>query len=558
MKFNLVVAGSAGQGMNTISDLLEVILKRNGLYLFSNKDYMSRVRGGHNFINIRFSNTPLYSHYPDIDLIVAMDETSILNHKSNLLDNGYILCDSSIAKDESKYLSFNFKEIAKELKNPKVISGIMLGSIVKILNLNKNVAINVIKEKLSKNLIEINLIAFEKGFELAKALYDFNIPDSPLDKRILINGNEAIALGALAAGLDFYSAYPMTPSTSIMTYVAKKQKQAKVVVEQAEDEIAAINMALGASYAGARSMTASSGGGFSLMVESLGLVGITETPLVVADVQRPSPATGLPTRTEQSDLSFVVSASHGEIPRLILSVRNQEDAFYQTIKALNLADKYQILVILLNDQYLADANASIDEYDFSKVEINRYLSKPNNDEKYLRYKLTESGISPRIIPGQFEGQTVLVDSDEHNEEGHITESSQMRIDMMNKRMKKMNLLQEEVQEPDYFGSKNPKYVLVGWGSTWGSLKEAVEDLNLEGIDVCGLSFGDLYPLPQKTLNDLSNKGCKFINVEQNYTGQLAKLIRQETGLKFDHSILKFDGRQINPKEIKNQFKSEVL
>lgn len=213
---------------------------------------------------------------------------------------------------------------------------------------------------------------------------------------------------------------------------------------------------------------------------------------------------------------------------------------------------------MLNDQYLADANASIDEYDFSKVEINRYLSKPNNDEKYLRYKLTESGISPRIIPGQFEGQTVLVDSDEHNEEGHITESSQMRIDMMNKRMKKMNLLQEEVQEPDYFGSKNPKYVLVGWGSTWGSLKEAVEDLNLEGIDVCGLSFGDLYPLPQKTLNDLSNKGCKFINVEQNYTGQLAKLIRQETGLKFDHSILKFDGRQINPKEIKNQFKSEVL
>ena len=356
----------------------------------------------------------------------------------------------------------------------------------------------------------------------------------------------------------------MTPSTSVMTYLSKKSKEAGIAVEQAEDEIAAIIMALGASYAGARAMTGTSGGGFSLMVESLGLAAITEVPLVIVDSQRPAPATGLPTRTEQSDLSFILTASHGEGPRMILAVRNPKDAFYQTARALNIADKYQIPVIILTDQYLADATRTIEPFDFRKITIERHIASKEDiegeleDGVYKRYKLTESGISKRIIPGGVEGQIVLVDSDEHDEYGHITESSKVRIAMMKKRMGKLDLLKQEVLEPEYFGVETPETLLVGWGSTYGPIKEAISMLKDEGASVGALIFGDIYPLPEKHLIKYAETAKKIVNVEQNYTGQLAKLIRQETGIKMDKSILKYDGRQISGYEIYNQLKSEVI
>ncbi|TDT61118.1 2-oxoacid:acceptor oxidoreductase subunit alpha [Fonticella tunisiensis] len=559
MKYNILIGGQAGQGMDTISDVLEKHLKSRGLFVFSNKDYMSRVRGGHNFIQIRFGDEPVYSHYPELDLIIALDKNTIEFHRDRLKASGSIIADELIAYQNERVISLPITKATKEIGFYKAFGMVAAGAALKYFNISLEGVEKVLPKKFSDEIKTKNLDAIKKGYELLESR--LSLSEGCTSNNILINGNTAIALGALAGGLSFYSAYPMTPATSIMTYLSKKQVEAGIVVEQVEDEISAINMAIGASYAGARAMTGSSGGGFSLMVEALGLAGITETPLVVVNSQRPGPATGLPTRTEQSDLSFMLTASHGEFPRMVIALRNPEDAFYQTFRALNLADKYQTVVMILTDQYLADYRMTIPKFKLDGLKIERYISGEEvleEGEEYRRYKLTGNGISPRLIPGKVEGQIVLVDSDEHTEYSHITESAEVRNAMMEKRMKKLELMKEDIIEPEYFGVEKPEVVLIGWGSTYGPLKEAVEMLNNEGYRVGALSFGDIYPLPQKLLRKYAEEAKVLVNVEQNYTGQLAKLIMQETGIKMDKSILKYDGRQIDPKEIYNRVISEVL
>lgn len=562
MDYNLLIGGSAGQGIDTLGFLLEKALQRNHYYIFSNKDYMSRIRGGHNFIQIRFGTEALYSHKDALDFIVAFDETTLKEHRGRLKSSGSIFLDESLREkilDLSDNMVFlPMKEVAKNLGNPRVINTLFFGSLVKVLDLDTDIAEELLKEVFKKEILEINQKALETGFGLDVSDIGVEKPRD-IQKRILINSNQGIALGAMAAGLTFYSAYPMTPSTSIMNFLAENQKQAGILVEQAEDEIAAINMALGASFAGVRSMTGTSGGGFSLMTESLGLAGMTETPLVVVNVQRPGPATGFPTRTEQSDLSFILTASHGEIPRMVTVIRNAEEAFYKTARAFDLAEKYQILVILMNDQYLADANQTIEPYDFSKVSIDRHIECGSNLNAglYNRYELNQSHISPRILPGFIPGKIVLADSDEHNEHGNITESAEIRVSMMNKRMGKLQLLESELDEPICLGDESPEILLIGWGSTFGTMKEAVEILKREYSSIGALSFGDVWPLPKKRLEQMANNAKRIINIEQNYTGQLAKLIRQETGIQCTDSILKYDGRQLSLEELVSRVK-EVL
>ena len=562
MDYNLLIGGSAGQGIDTLVTLLEKVLQRSSYYLFSNKDYMSRVRGGHNFSQIRFGTKTVHGHKNALDVIVAFDEKTVTEHLPRLKKGGKVVLDHSLKEDvkipEGQSIYLPLKEGAKDLGNPKVFSVVLLGALINALDLDLKIGKKVIENTFEDKILEVNHKALIKGFEMDLESWNLEKPENT-DQRIKINSNQGIALGALAAGVTLYSAYPMTPSTSIMDFLAANQKKAKIVVEQAEDEIAAINMAIGASYAGIRAMTGTSGGGFSLMTEALGLAAITETPLVVANVQRPGPATGFPTRTEQSDLSFILTASHGEIPRMVTSIRTGEEAFYKTANAFNLSEKYQTLVILLNDQYLADANQTIKPYDFSKVSIERHIAEEKDlpEGDYQRYRFTEEGISPRIIPGKIPGKTLLADSDEHNENGNITESAEMRIKMMDKRMKKLKALEKEVEEPWFMGTDNPEILLVGWGSTYGTLRETVEILQEEGHSIGALSFGDVYPLPKKTLEEKTKGAKKVINVEQNYTGQLAKLIRQETGITFDHSILKYDGRQIALEELIESVK-EVL
>lgn len=557
LKFNILIGGSAGQGIDTVGLILEKILQRTGYHVFSNKDYMSRVRGGNNFVQIRFSSQEVVSHCNEIDAMIALNDEVVNFHMNNLKEDGIIIGDKSINCNDYRFTPYPLEEIAEKVNNKKAFNIVALGSVMKSFDLDTSNVESILKE-IFKDKYESNLKAFTEGYNLTKPFK--NIEKGNVKDTILINGNQAVGLGAIAGGVSFYSAYPMTPSTGVINYLAQKSKETNIIYEQAEDEIAAINMALGASYAGLRSMTGSSGGGLSLMTESLGLVGMMETPLVVINVQRPGPATGLPTRTEQSDLNFMVSASHGEIPRMIISLKNPEDAFYQTIRALNLADKYQILVILISDQFLADSNRTLKPFDFSKVKVERHLATSDDiqDDIYKRYKLTQSGISPRLIPGQLKDQVVITDSDEHDEYGHITESAEVRTAMMQKRMKKIDLLKQDLIEPSYYGEEKIDHLLIAWGSTEGVVIEALEMLDNEGIKAGALIFGDVYPLPTTELLKHTKNAQNIINIEQNYTGQLAKLIRQETGIKCSHNILKYDGRQITAQEIVNKLKEEVL
>lgn len=554
MKQNILIGGAAGQGMDTLSYLFEKLLQRSGLYVFSNKDYMSRIRGGHNFIQVRFGSDRMTGHDYTLDLIVALNDETVAAHQQRLNQEGIIFGDESLKAASDQWRPLPLKRLATEAGNPKTLTVVALGVLAKFYDLEIAVAHEVLKERF-RSLAEVNIRAFDLGYQCVSS--ERPTPNRPAKNQILISGNEAIALGAIAGGLSFYAAYPMTPSTSVMDYLSEKQNEAKLIVEQAEDEIAGINMALGASFTGVRAMTGSSGGGLSLMTESLGLAGIMETPLVVVNVQRPGPATGLPTRTEQSDLSFLLTASHGEIPRMIIAVRNPEDAFYQTARALNIADQYQMLVILMNDQYLADYQMTVDAFDFNAIKINRGLANPEDysvDRPYRRYELTENGISPRLLPGQAKGQIVITDSDEHDAHGHITELADVRIAMMDKRMKRLELLKEEViQEPAVYGSETAEVVFVAWGSVEGPVREAVEILEEAGIKAGALVFGDVYPLPEKRITSAKERGALLIGVEQNYTGQLAKLIRQETGIAMNHQFLKYDGRQIAAADIVKRF-----
>lgn len=557
MEYNILIGGSAGQGLDTLSDFLERSIKKFGFYVFSNKDYMSRVRGGHNFIQIRFGENEIYSHKNELDLILALDENTISYHKDRLKDDGIIISDKSIKNEYKKNIKLPLIETAKGLSLSKAFTSVAAGVILKYFSIDLENIDKYFSSKLSEDVRNKNIQAVKLGYDLIESKHKMQGND--LSDHILINGNNAIALGAIAGGLDFYSAYPMTPATSIMTYLAKKQVETGMVVDQAEDEIAAINFAIGASYAGARAMTGSSGGGVSLMVEAFGLAGITETPIVIVDSQRPGPATGLPTRTEQSDLSFLLTASQGEFPRILISVRNAEDAFYKTVKALNLADKYQTVVILLTDQYLADSNITIPKYNLNNIEIERYISNGEElkeDEEYKRYKVTQSGISPRMIPGNSKNQVVLVDSDEHTEESHITEEAEVRNAQMEKRMKKLELIKKDIEEPEFIGKEDLEILLLGFGSTYGALKDAVEELNNQGEKVGALSFGDIYPLPKEGLRKYAKQAKKIINVEQNFTGQLGKLITQETGILMNYSILKYDGRQICGNDIVARLRKE--
>ncbi len=559
MNFNLLIGGAAGQGMETLSHTLSKILQRRGYHLFTLQDYMSRVRGGHNFFQLRFSENPVKSHRDDLDGIIALNQETLDLHISRLNKDGFIIADNDVQSDDPRLITLPAKNLAKEVGNPKVQSSVILGTLLKLYGMDNTHLAEILSAKFDIKVIEQNIEAFQRGFAMVDSR--FEEPELHKEDNLLIQANDAIALGALAGGLKFYSAYPMTPATSIMSYLVRKSVPAKVVVEQAEDEIAAINMAIGASYAGVRSMTGTSGGGYSLMVEALGMAGIAETPLVIAEIQRPGPATGLPTRTEQSDLKFVINSSHGEFPRMVIALRNPEDAFYQTARAFNLADKYQIPVILLGDQYMADAVRTVKPFDLNKIENNRYLANEDDykdGKTYQRYAITEDGVSPRLIPGKVPGTMVNSDSDEHDEDGNITEASDVRISMVEKRDRKFQRLKEEVIEPELLGEEDMEILLLGWGSLHSPLSEAVDLLNQEGGRKFGcLVFGDIWPMPEKLLQEKAKSAHVLINVEQNFTGQLAALISEVTGIRVDHSVLKYDGRPLSAVEIKNKV-MEVL
>ncbi|WP_409228157.1 2-oxoacid:acceptor oxidoreductase subunit alpha [Gudongella sp. SC589] len=554
MNYSILIGGAAGQGMDTLAQLLTKSLKRYGYFVFKHSDYMSRVRGGHNFIQIRFSDRQVYTYEEKVDIIYALNQETIELHLGRLKKDGIVLADRALSDDEGLLL-LELEETAKEAGNSRAMTSVGMGAIIRLLGLKPEEALKVIETTLKDSIVEVNKEAFSKGYEMVEPRFKVEQLE---EGRILIDGNTAVALGAAAAGCRYYCGYPMTPSTTVLSNMEKWSQELGIFTEQVEDEIAALNMALGASYAGVRAMTGSSGGGIALMSEALSLAGIIETPIVIINVQRPGPATGLPTRTEQADLRFAIHSGHGEFPRMVISLRSAEDAFYQTARAFNLTEKYQIPVILLSDQYLADGEITVEPFDFSSIDIERNLHEGELPEgRYKRYLLTDTGISPRIIPGKIEGKVILLDSDEHDEYGNITESASVRKSMVDKRSKKGELLEGEIQEPWIIGEEQPDNLLVCWGSLFGPVKEAVQLLQEEGFSVGALAYGDIYPFPTKLLKKGASSAKKIIDIENNSMAQLDGLMREFALIKSDEKILKYDGRAFGVDELYNRLKEVV-
>jgi 2-oxoglutarate ferredoxin oxidoreductase subunit alpha len=565
---NIMVGGEAGQGVQSVGFILSKTFARGGYNIFADQDYESRIRGGHNFFRIRVQESEVGAISEALDMLLALNRESIDLHRKELAKGGLIIFDEKAANGittSRNMFGMPLEKLAIEAGGNKVMANTAgLGALLGAVGYDFKILEQVLKEHFDTVEIgEGNVKAAKAGYDYLrdnyKGEFSLDFDKTGEGKRMLLTGNEAIALGAIAAGCKFMAAYPMTPASSIMEYLAAHGEEFGVTVVQAEDEIAAINMINGAGYAGVRAMTATSGGGFCLMVEGLGLAGMTETPIVVINAQRPGPAIGLPTRTEQGDLEFMLYASHGEFPRAVLAPTTIEDCFWLTIRAFNLADQYQTPVIMITDQHLASSYSTIKKFDLSKVTIDRGLLVPDNEaaNDYKRHRITKSGITPRAFPGR-EDLLVVTDSDEHDEAGHLIEDANTRTKMVQKRMKKLEGLKHEMPVPVTAGPHKADNLLIGWGSTFGAIAEAAEILDEEGYSVSSLQLKGVWPFPiEPVTNSLKNANFSFV-VENNATGQLAHLIKAETGIGVDAKILKYSGRPFTPAEIVDQVKKEGL
>lgn len=561
--YNITIGGSAGQGMQTLGVLLSKLFLRQGYFVSTYPSYQSRIRGGHNYFQIRVSSQPIHSMKTTIDLLICLDKETLTQHCEELDEKSLVLfdreritsgvtCGTPLSLEMSRIFS---EALSNEVYGNTVFFGIVAGLLQCPGEPGERLLAETFVRK-DPDIIQTNMEAFRAGFNFVQENKDwknrFAVASPDNDKpSMTIDGNQALALGAMAAGCKFYTAYPMTPSTSILETMAHFADKAGMVVEQAEDEIAALNMVLGATYAGLRAMTGTSGGGFALMVEALSLAGMLECPAVIVDAQRPGPATGLPTRTEQADLEFVIHAGHGEFPRVVLAPGSHRDCFELTVHAFNLADRYQIPVIILTDQYLADLFGHVEPFNAMSVTIDRgKLVDP--DENYVRYRMEADGVSPRGIPGRGDG-TVVVDSDEHTEDGHLTEDLESRNRMNEKRLSKYAPLREEMLSPEVVGEDRQNAVLC-WGSSRGACLDSVQQLQKAGHPVSLVSFKQLWPLNRPQIMTLLKRYKNLICVEGNATGQLARLLRAETSLEITNQILKSDGRPFFQNELVNEIK----
>jgi len=553
---SIVLCGAAGQGIQTVERLLTGMLKKSGCNVFATKEYMSRIRGGFNSTEIRISDRPVRSFVDRIDILVPLNKGSMKRMlkriNSETIITGVKGNGEKEVPDKVTFFEINFTELANKIGSKVYSNTIAVGALLGMLGLGIEEARDYLKEYFSGKSDEIigkNDQAiqkgYEKGVEIAKSNeLRFNLEkDHDVKEQMLINGAEAVGLGAFAGGCNFVCSYPMSPSTNVLVFMAQHKDDFDCIVEQAEDEIAAMNMTVGAWYAGARGLVTTSGGGFALMSEGLSLSAMLEMPIVIHLAQRPGPATGLPTRTEQADLELALYAGHGEFPRILLSPGTIDQSFYLTHKAFNLADKFQVPVFVLTDQYFMDTYYNTDKPDLSNLKIEKYLIQ--TDENYKRYELSENGISPRGIPGFGKG-LVCVDSDEHDIEGHITEDFDVRMQMVDKRLKKLELIKQEVIQPELIGPEGYQNLVVCWGSVRNIVKEAVE--SLERDDTAILHFSQVYPVHPDAKKFL-NRAKKKIMVEGNATGQFARLLKIHTDINIEHRILKYNGLNFASDEI---------
>lgn len=562
------IGGEAGYGIMTTGLIFSRIFARKGYSVVDYNEYPSLIRGGHNTYTVRISSGKVFSINKNINILVALNKETIKLHQEEVSYGGYIVYDDKIVdvtdfKKERKdinYVMVPFSRIISELEVPEIMkNNISLGASTALLNYDIEILKDTIRDVFSRKgeeIVNLNIKSAELGYKYVKEKLKLNAYELEIVKpvnKILVTGNDAVFLGAVRAGCKFYAAYPMTPSSSILHSFASAENDFNIITKHAEDEIAVINMVLGASYAGVRAMAATSGGGFSLMNEGIGSAAMTETPLVVVLCQRPAPATGMPTWTGQGDLLFASHASHGEFLRVIMAPGDPEECFYLTGKAFNIADKYQIPVIIMLDKYLSESHFSFDRFDFKNITVNRGKMITSGREikgEYKRYSDTRDGISPRTIPGVEDG-IHIANSDEHDQYGYSDDSAHNRKTMVDKRFMKIKKLIEEIPPPRIYGPTDAEITIWSWGSCKGPILEAMNTLNQKEKRVNLIHFTYLYPFDCDVINGIISENNKNIVVENNKTSQLSKLIMMNTGYKIKNKILKYSGRQFLPEEIIN-------
>ena len=562
------IGGEAGQGVESSGAGFTKALTRGGLHVLGIPNYYSRIRGGHNFFTIRASDEPVYALKETIELLLALNEETVGRHVDQLLPGGAIIIDEDVKLDQALVQGRDVRvfrppiaRIAEEHGSRIMVNTAALGVAAGLVGFDLAPVVSVIEDNFRKKgeaVVQGNRRVAQAAYALAKERFEGSFPwklraqEAP--RRLIIDGNHAFAMGALVGGCKFIAGYPMTPASSVLEYAAVHAAQWGLVVKHAEDEIAAVNMCIGAAHAGVRAMAPTSGGGFDLMTEGLSLAGITETPLVIYLAQRPGPATGLATRTCQADLFLALHAGHGEFPRVLLAPHTPEEAFQCGIRAFNLAEKYQCVVIVLSDQYNATSvwSRDVDAFDLA-VEIDRgKLLGPKELEaldEYKRYAITPDGVSPRSLPGSSPKAVYLATGNEHSEDGHITEEPEITTAMVGKRLRKLEAARTEIRPPFKYGPEQADTTFVSWGSSFGPVYEAVNILNERGSSANMVHFVDLWPFPTEGARKALADSRRLIDVEGNATAQFAYLLHAETGINVNHTILKYDGRGFTPEYI---------
>lgn len=573
-RLQIKIVGESGAGLLSTGEILIESLIDVGLYVFADREFPSLIKGGHSCFNIVVSDKPISSISSVSDVMVALDKPSLKYYENSLKDGGLLvhgydrvggIADllAGMMKREVRVVGVESRKLSRSVGGNVLMKNVcLLGVLWKVFGLDVEYVSTEVKNEFGSKpkLLELDLKVLQVGYESV----DFESSESDFFEQCefssktdlnLLNGNRSIALGAVDAELDCYYAYPMSPSSSILSYMANfKANGEDIVVKQAEDEITAVQLAIGSMFVGARAMTATSGGGFDLMTESVSLAGMIENPLVIVNVQRPGPATGLPTWTAQADLDLVVNAGHGEFGRMVISVGGADDAYYLIAEAFNFAEKFQIPVVVLSDKHIADSLMLVDTFEKGRISIERGLVNSDADiVSEMRYALTDSGVSPRWLPCSNEAN-YFANGDEHFVDGTLTEEADESGLMAEKRMRKMDSLLESIPDAEYFGSIDCETVFVGWGSTKLVMKDIVERFKGK---VGYIHYSYLYPLRTDLLREfLESK--KLILIEGNYKGQLGNMLERELGTGvFDQKILKYNGRQFMFDDLVNLINEEL-
>ncbi|MCY1590789.1 2-oxoacid:acceptor oxidoreductase subunit alpha [Staphylococcus pettenkoferi] len=566
------VGGQQGEGIESTGEIFATAMNRKGYYLYGYRHFSSRIKGGHTNNKIRVSTSPVHAVSDDLDILVAFDQETIeVNHHEMRADS-VIIADSKAKPDKpedcrAQMIDLPFTKTAKELGTTLMKNMVAVGATCALMDLETETfesLITAMFEKKGDKVVEMNIQALHEGYRLMQEQLetvegDFQLTASQQDPHLYMIGNDAIGLGAISAGSRFMAAYPITPASEIMEYMIENLPKVGGTVVQTEDEIAAANMAIGSNYGGVRGFTASAGPGLSLMMEAIGLSGMTETPFVIVNTQRGGPSTGLPTKQEQSDLMQMIYGTHGDIPKIVVAPTDAEDAFYLTMEAFNLAEIYQCPVIILSDLQLSLGKQTVEQLDYNAIDIQRGeliqsdIEREEGDKSYFRrYALTDSGVSPRPLPG-LKGGIHHVTGVEHNQEGKTSEVAQNRQEQMEKRMRKTEhlLINEPVSGQEMHDEADILY--LGFISTKGAIQEGAERLEEQGIKVNHLQIRQLHPFPKDVVQEAVNKAKKVVVVEHNYQGQLSNILKMNfmVGDKLINQT-KYDGTPFLPHEIEER------